>query len=90
MLQKCTVSRTGFEPVTKSLKGSCSTAELPALKINDINFQGEPVNGTELNGSFPTILPKLIRKIDTLWATISRYYTHLIKRYLQPKICDRI
>ncbi len=24
------VSRTGFEPVTKSLKGSCSTAELPA------------------------------------------------------------
>ena len=25
------VSRTGFEPVTKSLKGSCSTAELPAL-----------------------------------------------------------
>ena len=28
-----TVSRTGFEPVTKSLKGSCSTAELPALSL---------------------------------------------------------
>ncbi len=28
-----TVSRTGFEPVTKSLKGSCSTAELPAPAV---------------------------------------------------------
>ncbi len=33
------VSRTGFEPVTKSLKGSCSTAELPALK-KFANFSG--------------------------------------------------
>jgi hypothetical protein len=29
------VSRTGFEPVTKSLKGSCSTAELPARELED-------------------------------------------------------
>ena len=28
------MSRTGFEPVTKSLKGSCSTAELTARKLN--------------------------------------------------------
>ena len=31
-----TVSRVGFEPTTKSLKGSCSTTELPALRVNYI------------------------------------------------------
>ncbi|EKD86266.1 MAG: hypothetical protein ACD_37C00382G0002 [uncultured bacterium] len=33
------VSRTGIEPVTKSLKGSCSTAELPARVLVLYNFE---------------------------------------------------
>ena len=59
------VSRTGFEPVTKSLKGSCSTAELPAqfCKAKTINRELKTKEDVMLN-LFQHLILQLMELID--------------------------
>ena len=51
------VSRVGFEPTTKSLKGSCSTAELPA-HVN--HYISASVILTSINEKYKLMLDQLL------------------------------